>query len=81
MKTIDPCTLAIFGAGGNLSRRKLIPSLFRLELANRLPEQLSILGCDIVPRSRDEWLGMVGEIMRPLYPDGVDEITGSGLAL
>ncbi len=31
MKTIDPCTLVIFGAGGNLSRLKLIPALFRLE--------------------------------------------------
>jgi glucose-6-phosphate 1-dehydrogenase len=73
MKTIDPSTLAIFGAGGNLSRRKLIPALFRLELAKRLPEQLAIMGCDIVPRSRDEWLELVGGIVRPLYPDGVDE--------
>ena len=38
MKAIEPCTLVIFGAGGNLSRRKLIPALFRLEMAGRLPE-------------------------------------------
>ncbi len=74
MKKIDPCTLAIFGAGGNLSRRKLIPALFRLEVANRLPPHLAILGCDIVPRERDEWLTMVSEIMRPIYPGGVDEV-------
>ncbi len=74
MKTIDPCTLAIFGAGGNLSRRKLIPALFRLELAQRLPEQLAIIGCDIVQRSREEWLSMIAEIVRPLYPNGVDEM-------
>ena len=72
MKIIEPCTLAIFGAGGNLSRRKLIPALFRLEVAKRLPEQVAILGCDIVQRSRDEWLGIVTEIVQPLYPDGVD---------
>ncbi len=73
MKKIEPCTLAIFGAGGNLSRRKLIPALFRLELGNRLPEHLAILGCDIVPRTPDEWLSLVEQIVRPMYPDGVDE--------
>ena len=72
MKTIEPCTLVIFGAGGNLSRRKLIPALFRLEMAKRLPEQVAILGCDIVPRQRDEWLGLVAEMLRPIYPQGID---------
>lgn len=73
MKTIEPCTLAIFGAGGNLSRRKLIPALFRLEIANRLPEQMLILGCDIVVRSREEWLALVAEILRSAYAKGIDE--------
>ena len=40
MKTIEPCVLVIFGASGNLSRRKLIPALFRLEVArNNLREE------------------------------------------
>ena len=73
MKTSEPCTLMIFGAGGNLSRRKLIPALFRLETAKRLPEQMVILGCDIALRSHDEWLSIVAEILRPVYPQGIDE--------
>lgn len=73
MKKIDPCTLAIFGAGGNLSRRKLIPALFRLEAGGRLPEHLVILACDILLRTREEWVNMVAEIVRPLYPEGLDE--------
>ncbi len=73
MKIMDPCTLAIFGAGGNLSRRKLIPALFRLEAAKRLPEQAVILGCDIVPRERAEWLETVSGILKALYPQGIDE--------
>src|SRR3989338_55175 len=73
MKTSEPCTLMIFGAGGNLSRRKLIPALFRLETAKHLPEQMAILGCDIAPRQRDEWLDFVSEILRPAYPQGIDE--------
>jgi len=54
MKIIDPCTLAIFGAGGNLSRSKLIPLLFKLEMCGRLPATLAILGCDIILHSREE---------------------------
>ena len=73
MKTIEPCTLALFGAGGNLSRRKLMTALFRLELEHRLPEQMAILGCDIVERSREQWLALVEEIIRPLHPEGIDE--------
>jgi glucose-6-phosphate 1-dehydrogenase len=73
MKKIEPCTLIIFGAGGNLSRNKLIPALFRLEMAKRLPEQVSILGCDIVLRERDEWLKFITELLKPIYPQGIDE--------
>ncbi len=72
-KIIEPCTLAIFGAGGNLSCRKLIPSLFHLEIANRLPEQVVIMGCDIALRSRDEWVGRVAEILRGHFPLAIDE--------
>lgn len=73
MKKIDPCTLVIFGAGGNLSRRKLLPALFRLEVANRLPVHVTILGCDIVSRERDAWVSFVADVLRPVYPQGIDE--------
>jgi glucose-6-phosphate 1-dehydrogenase len=73
MKITDPCTLAIFGAGGNLSQRKLIPALFRLEMALRLPEQMVLLGCDIVVRSDDEWLTLVSGILHEVYAKGIDE--------
>ncbi len=73
MKITDPCTLAIFGAGGNLSQRKLIPALFRLEMAKRLPEQMVLLGCDIVLRSDEEWLTLVTGILREVYAAGIDE--------
>src|SRR5487761_2121979 len=74
MKIIEPCTLAILGAGGNLSQRKLIPALFRLEVSNRLPEKMVILGCDIVLRTGEEWLSLVTEILHGIYSKGIDEI-------
>ena len=43
-KSADACTLAIFGASGDLTRRKLIPSLFNLSRANLLPRDLAVVG-------------------------------------
>ena len=73
MKIIEPCTLVIFGAAGNLSRRKLIPALFSLEKLGRLPDRLVLLGCNIEQRSREEWVAEVRNIMMPLFPQGIDQ--------
>ena len=47
---IPPCTLVIFGSTGDLSRVKLMPALYQLEAAGRLPE-----GCRIVATGRRPW--------------------------
>jgi glucose-6-phosphate 1-dehydrogenase len=43
---LRPFTLLIFGGAGDLSQRKLIPSLFHLFLQKELPDTFSILGFD-----------------------------------
>ncbi|MGE5027847.1 MAG: glucose-6-phosphate dehydrogenase [Betaproteobacteria bacterium] len=73
MKVMDPCTLVIFGAGGNLARIKLIPALFRLETANRLPERMVILASGLECWSREQWLEEVVSMLRNKYPGGFDE--------
>ena len=40
----DPCVMVIFGAGGDLTKRKLIPALLNLAAAKLLPEQFAIIG-------------------------------------
>ncbi len=44
METPRNCILAIFGASGDLTSRKLIPSLFSLYCKNLLPEGFAVLG-------------------------------------
>jgi glucose-6-phosphate 1-dehydrogenase len=48
----DPCTYVIFGATGNLSRLKLMPALYHLEEAGRLPDTTRILFVGICARTR-----------------------------
>ncbi len=40
----DPCVLAIFGASGDLTRRKLFPALYALAYRRLLPERFSVFG-------------------------------------
>lgn len=39
----DPCALVLFGATGDLTRRKLMPALYSLALQNLLPERFAIV--------------------------------------
>ena len=41
-----PTIITIFGAGGDLTQRKLVPALYNLYLDGWLPEQFAILGLD-----------------------------------
>ena len=43
-KTIEPCTLVIFGASGDLTARKLIPALYHLFIEKQLPAPFRIIG-------------------------------------
>jgi len=40
----DPCQVVIFGASGDLTKRKLLPALYHLEQANLLPENFTVVG-------------------------------------
>ena len=43
-KTAPPATLVIFGAGGDLTRRLLVPSLIHMMAAGMIDDQFSVLG-------------------------------------
>ena len=44
-----PCIFVIFGASGDLTKRKLIPSLFNLRCLGLLPDRFAVIGVAITP--------------------------------
>jgi hypothetical protein len=44
IRKADPCVMVIFGAGGDLTKRKLIPALCNLAASKLLPEQFAVIG-------------------------------------
>jgi glucose-6-phosphate 1-dehydrogenase len=54
-RTPDPCALVIFGASGDLTRRKLFPALYSLALRRLLPERFAVVGVARTGQSDDEF--------------------------
>ncbi len=52
---IDPTVIYIFGAGGDLTWRKLVPALYNLFLDHWLPEKFAIIGIDRKEMTIDEF--------------------------
>ncbi|GAW86179.1 glucose-6-phosphate 1-dehydrogenase [Bathymodiolus platifrons methanotrophic gill symbiont] len=72
MKT-DPCTYVIFGATGNLSRIKLIPALYHLDIENRLDKETKIIAIGRRPWDNDKWISEVRTMLEEKARGGVDE--------
>jgi glucose-6-phosphate 1-dehydrogenase len=51
----DPCTMVIFGSGGDLMHRLLMPALYNLAQSNLLPERFAVIGLGTADRSSESW--------------------------
>jgi glucose-6-phosphate 1-dehydrogenase len=50
-----PATLVIFGASGDLTRRKLLPAVYHLSRGQRLPARFNVVGVARTPMSDDQF--------------------------
>ncbi len=70
---IESSTLVIFGATGSLTRLKLIPALFKLDVDKLLPEGMRILAFARRPWDQEKWLSEVAQMLRALQIDGANQ--------
>jgi glucose-6-phosphate 1-dehydrogenase len=54
-RSAPPATLVIFGASGDLTRRKLLPAVESLARHNRLPEQFALVGVARTPMADEQF--------------------------
>src|SRR2546423_12855334 len=50
-----PCAVVIFGANGDLTKRKLMPALYRLAYDRRLSAGFAVVGISRTPLSDDQF--------------------------
>src|SRR3954451_15272123 len=64
-----PCTLVIFGAGGDLTKRLLMPAIYNLAKAKLLSEKFAIIAVDRTPKPVDAFRDYLAEGIRSFVSD------------
>jgi len=54
-KVVDPCSIVIFGASGDLTARKLIPAFYHLHKEKQMPPDFRIIGFARRDKTDDSW--------------------------
>ncbi|HEV8251593.1 MAG TPA: glucose-6-phosphate dehydrogenase [Gaiellaceae bacterium] len=68
-RTPEPSALVIFGASGDLTRRKLFPALYSLAYRRLLPERFAVVGIARTEMSDDEFRARMEEAVREFGRD------------
>src|SRR5512137_464320 len=69
----DPCAIVIVGASGDLTRRKLLPSLYNLRANGLLPPEFAFVGVARTPLDDDAFRARMGEALHAFATRPVDE--------
>ncbi|HEX2500101.1 MAG TPA: glucose-6-phosphate dehydrogenase [Methylomirabilota bacterium] len=69
----SPCTVVIFGAAGDLTKRKLLPALYNLKVAGLLPREFAIVGVARRDQTHEQFRDEQTRSIREFATTRVDE--------
>jgi glucose-6-phosphate 1-dehydrogenase len=78
--TSPPCALVIFGAAGDLTKRKLIPALFNLKKSNLLPDNFAVIGVARAVMDDEEFRKRLHDDLHEFASEDIDADTWRWLA-
>ncbi|MGA2319315.1 MAG: glucose-6-phosphate dehydrogenase [Solirubrobacteraceae bacterium] len=76
---VNPTTLVIFGATGDLARRKLLPALYNLAHDGALPERFNLVGVSRKEKAHEDYRAECEEAIRRFSRRTPDEDVLKGL--
>ena len=68
-RQVPECVIVIFGANGDLTKRKLLPALYRLAFDRRLSAGFAIVGISRTPLSDDQFREKMRESVKQFLED------------
>jgi glucose-6-phosphate 1-dehydrogenase len=68
--TAEPCSVILFGASGDLAKRKVIPAMYDLAQHNSLGERYAIVGFARTPMTDDSFRTTIGEAAKTISEVG-----------
>ncbi|HEY3845709.1 MAG TPA: glucose-6-phosphate dehydrogenase, partial [Acetobacteraceae bacterium] len=72
-KSPGPCAMVIFGAGGDLTKRLLVPALYNLSRTGLLPEHFAIVGVDAVDQDTAAWSKSLRDMLQSFVGNAASE--------
>ena len=80
-RRMPECTVVIFGANGDLTKRKLLPALYRLMYERRLAPGFAVVGISRTPMSDDQFREKMRESVKKYLEDSpFDEDVWAGFS-
>jgi glucose-6-phosphate 1-dehydrogenase len=70
---VEPFTMVIFGGAGDLSKRKLLPSLFHLYNEDELSKGFSIIGFDRLGMTEEQYRNLMREALQTFTDESFEE--------
>ena len=70
---MQPCTIIIFGATGDLAKKKLLPALYHLNIENRLTDDTRIICMGRQETTQSQWHEKVTEYVSLKARNGLDD--------
>src|SRR5258705_6854531 len=67
----DPCAMVIFGASGDLTKRKLIPALCNLARDQLLPDNFAVVGVARSELTQEEFRRSTAQEARQYAPEAI----------
>ncbi len=68
-KRAPPCAVVIFGANGDLTKRKLLPALYRLAYERRIPPSFAVIGNSRTAMTDDQFRAKMRESVEKFLED------------
>ena len=70
---VPPCAMVIFGGGGDLTQRLVVPALYNLAMQNLLPERFAIVGIDRSDFDSKGWCVHLRDFLNHMIKSGHSE--------
>src|ERR1700761_2880525 len=69
-KPAGPCAMVIFGAGGDLTKRLVVPALYNLATSKLLPQNFTLIGVDLADLTTEQWRKNLSDMMESFLKGG-----------
>ena len=74
-----PCAMVIFGATGDLTKRLLVPALYNLARAKRLPDEFRVIGIGRSASSTADWSSKLTDMINDFIAHRSGEAEAAGV--